>query len=282
MRIWIFSDLHRRAYARPWTPAAIPDADVAVVAGDVGEGLAETVAWLAAAIRPAMPVVLVPGNHEYYGGTMQSDLAHGRRAAARQGIDLLDNDTVALAGCTLSGCSLWTDYALDGIAGRAAAMDAARAGLNDHRRIAWSRDPRWKPFRPEEALALHVASRRFLERALLERDPPDRRRGPHVVVTHHAPSPGSVAPAYAGHPSTRPSPRTSTRSSPRGGPTCGCTATCTPRSTTASARPASCATRSATRGRTPASTPGSWSSSEPGPPAPSRRLPPTRTTGDHP
>ncbi len=127
MRIWIFSDLHRRAYARPWTPAAIPDADVAVVAGDVGEGLAETVAWLAAAIRPAMPVVLVPGNHEYYGGTMQSDLAHGRRAAARQGIDLLDNDTVALAGCTLSGCSLWTDYALDGIAGRAAAMDAARA-----------------------------------------------------------------------------------------------------------------------------------------------------------
>lgn len=200
LRIWIFSDLHRRAYARPWTPAAIPDADVAVVAGDVGEGLADTIGWLAATIRPAMPVVLVAGNHEFYGGTRDVDLAHGRRAAARQGIDLLEDDTVALGGCTFSGCSLWTDYALDGIAGRAAAMDAARAGLNDHRRIAWSRDPRWKPFRPEEALALHVASRRFLERALLECDPPDRRRGPHVVVTHHAPSPGSVAPPYAGHP----------------------------------------------------------------------------------
>lgn len=200
LRIWTFSDLHRRAYARPWTPAAIPDADVAVVAGDVGEGLADTVGWLAATIRPAMPVVLVAGNHEFYGGTRNVDLAHGRRAAARQGIDLLENDTVALGGCTFSGCSLWTDYALDGIAGRAAAMDAARTGLSDHSRIAWERDPRLKPFRPEEALALHVASRHFLERALLERDPPDRRRGPHVVVTHHAPSPGSVAPAYAGHP----------------------------------------------------------------------------------
>ena len=199
LRIWTFSDLHRRAHARPWTPAAIPDADVAVVAGDVGEGLADTIAWLAAAIRPAMPVVLVPGNHEYYGGAIDAELAHGRRAAARQGIDLLENDTVTLGGCTFSGCSLWTDYALDGLPARAAAMDAARMGLMDHRLIAWSHQPRFRPFRPEEALALHHASRRFLERALLERDPHPRRRGPHVVVTHHAPSAGSVAPAYAGH-----------------------------------------------------------------------------------
>ena len=79
-------------------------------------------------------------------------------------------------------------------------MDAARAGLMDHRLVAWSREPRFRPFRPEEALGLHHASRRFLERALLERDPPAVRGRPHVVVTHHAPSPGSVAPAYAGHP----------------------------------------------------------------------------------
>lgn len=199
MRIWIFSDLHRDAAASPWTPAAIPNADVAVVAGDVGEGLADTVSWLAATIRPAMPVVLTPGNHEFYGGAMDKELALGRRAAARLGIELLDNDAVTLGGCTFSGCSLWTDYALGGIATRAAAMDDARIGLNDHRRIAWSHDPRWRPFRPEEALALHMASRRFLERALLETDPPLTRRGPHVVVTHHAPSPSSVAPAYAGH-----------------------------------------------------------------------------------
>ncbi|WP_238248883.1 metallophosphoesterase [Methylobacterium persicinum] len=200
LRIWTFSDLHRRTYARPWTPAAIPDADVAVVAGDVGEGLADTVAWLAATIRPAMPVVLVPGNHEFYRGAIDAELAHGRRAAARQGIDLLENDTVALGGCTFSGCTLWTDYALNGVPGRAAAMDAARIGLTDHRLVARSYEPRFKPFRPEDALALHHASRRFLERALLERDPHPGRCRPHVVITHHAPSAGSVAPAYAGHP----------------------------------------------------------------------------------
>ena len=46
MKIWIFSDTHRDISRRPWTPVAIPDADVAVVAGDIGHGLADSVSWL--------------------------------------------------------------------------------------------------------------------------------------------------------------------------------------------------------------------------------------------
>ncbi|WP_345821823.1 metallophosphoesterase [Methylobacterium fujisawaense] len=200
MRIWIFSDLHRDLSRAPWTPGHIPDADVAVVAGDVGQGLARTVLWLAEAIRPLMPVVVVPGNHEYYSAAMDEERVLGRRAAERHGVTLLDDDTVEVGGVAFSGGTLWTDYAIDGAGGRRRAMAVAQAGLNDHRCIAKTRNPGWQTFRPADAAALHAVTRGFLERALLERDPPDARARPHVVVTHHAPARGSLDPSYAGSP----------------------------------------------------------------------------------
>lgn len=203
MRAWIFSDLHRDVGA-PWRPPRIPAADVAIVAGDVGGDLAEAVDWLAAAIRPYMPVVLVAGNHEFYRRTYAEELARGREAATERGIHLLENDTVTFGDVAVSGCTLWTDYDLDGPELRAASMRDARSGLNDHRLIRWATRPRWLRFRPEEALALHVRSRAFLAGALARL--PATPGNPHVVVTHHAPSALSVAerfrdgplnPAYA-------------------------------------------------------------------------------------
>lgn len=38
MRLWILSDLHIDV-GKPWEPPAIPQADIAVVAGDVREGI---------------------------------------------------------------------------------------------------------------------------------------------------------------------------------------------------------------------------------------------------
>ncbi|KAB7783906.1 metallophosphoesterase [Methylorubrum populi] len=198
MRLWLFSDLHRDAASTPWTPERIPEADVAVVAGDVGPGLARTVSWLAATVRPAMPVVLVPGSHEYHGTVMDEERALGRAAAVREGIVLLDEAVATVAGCTFSGCTLWTDYALDGVASRFAAMSVARRSLDDHRRIAATRHSARK-FQPEDAHALHGKSRDFLRWSLLDLDTPAARSRPHVVVTHHAPSPASVSPSYSGN-----------------------------------------------------------------------------------
>ena len=178
MRIWIFSDLHRDLSGAPWTPGHIPEADVAVVAGDVGQGLADTILWLGQAIRPIMPVVVVPGNHEFYGSAVDEERALGRRAAERHGVTLLDDDTVEIGGVAFSGGTLWTDYGIDGAGNRRRAMAAAQAGLNDHRCIATTRNPGWRTFRPGDAAALHAASRAFLERALLEVDPPGTRARP--------------------------------------------------------------------------------------------------------
>ena len=109
MRIWTFSDLHRDLSRAPWAPAHIPDADVAVVAGDVGQGLADTVLWLGQTIRPLMPVLVVAGNHEFYGSAVDEERALGRRAAERHGVTLLDDDTVEIGGVAFSGGTLWTD-----------------------------------------------------------------------------------------------------------------------------------------------------------------------------
>ncbi|GJE43379.1 metallophosphoesterase [Methylobacterium soli] len=199
MRCWIFSDLHRDV-GLPWTPSSIPVADVAIVAGDVGEGLVDSIGWLAAVVRPHMRVVFTAGNHEFYHTANDDELRLGRAAARNLGIDFLENDTVEIDGVSFFGCTLWTDYSLDGEDLVRASMEEARRGINDHRRIAWTHKPAWQRFRPEDALALHRASRGFLEAGLAASACPDGTPRARIVVTHHAPSARSVAPKYRDKP----------------------------------------------------------------------------------
>jgi predicted phosphodiesterase len=168
MRLWILSDLHRDMGV-PWTPEAIPEADVAVVAGDVGEGIETSLDWLARTIRPHMRVVFVAGNHEYYRSCRPDALAAGRIAAARSGVDFLEDEATWIGDVAFAGCTLWTDYRLDGDGRVASSMDDARRMLADHRRIDRARRPAAMPFRPEDAAAVHRASRARLESLALDR-----------------------------------------------------------------------------------------------------------------
>jgi Icc-related predicted phosphoesterase len=186
LRIWPISDLHLTR-GEGWSAGQIPQADVAVVAGDVREGVVAAVEWLALQIRPHMPVVFVPGNHEFYGTMHDHALQRGKQAAAFADIHLLDGDQVVIGDVRFVGATLWTDYLLFGDPFRWASMQAARTGLNDHRRIGWSKDP-WLRFRPDEAAVLHHRARLKIESHLVQHHP-----GPTVVVTHHAPHPQSIS-----------------------------------------------------------------------------------------
>lgn len=197
MRLWILSDLHR-GFAVPWTPPAIPEADVAVVAGDVGEGVETSLAWLAREIRPHMRVVFVAGNHEFYRGCLNDEVARGRAAAARLGIDFLEDEVTWIGDVAFAGCTLWTDYGLDGDDHLASSMADARRMLNDHRLIDRARKPRREPFLPEDAAAIHRANRIRLEALADERAWTQARA--RVVVSHHAPAAASLDPAFAGKP----------------------------------------------------------------------------------
>ncbi len=190
MKLQIFSDLHLDVFApKPITVAG--DIDAVIVAGDTCEGAVEAFEALRNIVPLAIPIVMVMGNHEFYGRVLPDELALAQAAAPAFNITLLDDDTAVIGGVRFVGATLWTDYRLFGETNAALAMDAARHGLNDHRSIMAQARPA-RHFHPGQALSLHEQSRIYLRAVLANPFP-----GPSVVVTHHAPHPGSVHPRFS-------------------------------------------------------------------------------------
>ncbi len=186
MKLHILNDLHIEF--EDFEPAET-DADVLVLAGDIGVGM-EGLRW--AAVRFSdRPVIYVPGNHEFY----HQDIAliDELKAQAPDHIHVLSDDQVIIGGVRFLGSILWTDFTLFGEADKFFAMQQARQQMTDFS-IIQNGDRR---FTPEDAIQLHTASRNWLKERLSE--PFD---GKTVVVTHHAPSSQSVHPRYANDPLT--------------------------------------------------------------------------------
>ena len=106
-RLHILSDLHlgSGAMTHPRT-----DADVVVLAGDIARPR-EAVAW---ALGFAQPVLYVPGNHEFYGGSLDGTLAELRALAAGTHVHVLADDELVVEGVRFLGATLWTDFDLFG------------------------------------------------------------------------------------------------------------------------------------------------------------------------
>ena len=185
MNLNILSDLHLSR-----APLALPenDAEVVVLAGDIARPR-EAVAW---ASGFAVPVVYVPGNHEFYGGNLLGTVAALKQQCAGTNIHVLDNDGVTINGVRFLGTTLWTDFRLFGEGEeRPAAMLAAQRFMRDFSRIRVGNSPD-APFTPADSAALFNANAGWLQRKLAE-----PHAGPTVVVTHHAPSRKSIHPRFA-------------------------------------------------------------------------------------
>ncbi|MBP2460466.1 MULTISPECIES: metallophosphoesterase [unclassified Rhizobium] len=185
MRAWIFSDLHIETNPE-FKLAKIPDADVCICAGDVLDGgVIASILWLAEFVAPHMPVVFVPGNHEYYRSSIKEGLTAGYKLAeAYDNLFMLDGDSVVLGGYRFIGATLWTNFDLHDEP--RLAMAIAKDELNDYRRIKLSKTP-FKRFSPQESLHLHC-------RAAIDIDNVYRSQPilPTVIISHHAPSLMSV------------------------------------------------------------------------------------------
>ncbi|PZQ14430.1 MAG: metallophosphoesterase [Ancylobacter novellus] len=184
-RLWVLSDLHLES--RAMEPTAIPDADVCVVAGDVAGRPRAAVRWLSLHVGHRMPIVYVPGNHEFWGAGSMEHASLGGLLASRRGgrVHMLEDDLRVIAGVRFVGATLWTDYAL---------YAPPHEGKNRDEAVAWA--IRWAEgtspdamngLKPLDLRARHKRSRAFIAAALAT--PHD---GPTVVVTHHAPHPESV------------------------------------------------------------------------------------------
>jgi predicted phosphohydrolase len=181
MKLLILNDLHIEF--EDFVPPAT-DADVVILAGDIGVGM-EGLRW-AEARFPGKPVIYVPGNHEFYHHDIA--LIDELKSEAPDHIHVLNDDQVIINGIRFLGSILWTDFALFGEADKFFAMQAARQGMTDFSII----QDHGQRFTPEDAIRLHTASRDWL--AVMLAEPFD---GKTVVVTHHSPSSHLLTPAFA-------------------------------------------------------------------------------------
>lgn len=195
VRLLVYSDLHLE-FARFEVPAGLAY-DVAILAGDIAAPGGAAVRWAQRADTFGhRPVILVPGNHEFYGSVRDAELERMRALARDSNVHLLDGDAVVIHGVRFLGATLWTDFDLDvgqGLA-RRQAMHHARRGLHDFAGAILDGAAR-QPFSPGRARALHQRSRRWLLGQLAR-----HFAGPTVVVTHHAPGRRSLDPRFAGSP----------------------------------------------------------------------------------
>jgi predicted phosphodiesterase len=188
MRIQIASDLHLEhlEWRFPAYRGVEPtDAEVLVLAGDIAHGaraLELFAGW-------PCPVVYVPGNHEYYGSSLaQVGAELAEKARAFPNIHVLAPGVRAIGGIRFIGCTLWTDYELFGEKSRELAMAACAVNLPDHTVIKLEGE---HAFTPAVARELHRQQRQWLCSQLAR-----PFAGKTVVVTHHAPAPGSLHPMY--------------------------------------------------------------------------------------
>ncbi len=186
MKVRVLSDLHLEFAG--WRPPP-GNEDVVVQAGDIHEGRAG-IAWARKYFRDR-PICYVPGNHEYYGRDLDELRKGLRESALTHGVHLLDGDEVIIDGVRFLGATLWTDFEISGSDPGTVerSMRKCQKGMADFRVIR-----RWVgSLRPEDTREIHHAGVAWLERRLAAEFP-----GPTVVVTHHAPSPRSVARQFAG------------------------------------------------------------------------------------
>lgn len=178
MNVQIMSDLHLDTGSEG-VPPLTAGVDLVAVAGDTCEGVVKAVETLRVGY-PDVDIVMVTGNHEYYGYVWHEELEAGRERARELGVHLLECESAFFGRLRVLGATFWTDYSLFGPGLQQAAMRAAYDQMRDHKRIRWNREP-WMRFRPQEALSLHRRSRNFFEAELAR--PHD---GPTFLLAHHA------------------------------------------------------------------------------------------------
>lgn len=194
MKLQLLSDLHLETEA--FDPEPAPEAELLVLAGDIDAtwvGLERFAGW-------PVPVLFVPGNHEFDGRAYEDVLPALRERCAGLGIQLLHREVTVVTAADgrrvrFVGVVRWSDFDLFGAAQRERAQRAAGYFL---RLMGATREGR--PLDADGVRAEGLACRAWLE-AELSRSP----RGlwdKTVVVTHFAPSLRSADPRYGPQPGT--------------------------------------------------------------------------------
>jgi len=167
--------------------------DLVLLAGDIGRTTAGIRLAGELADHHNVDVVVVAGNHEFYGDDYGKTLAQLRSDGSRhERVRFLENSSFETCyrdeAVRILGCTLWSDFTLNGP--ELAAMHAAAADIviPDFRHIRFG----GRRFTPDDVKELFKQSTEYLRSSLEQ--PFD---GKTVVVTHFAPHPVAIHPVFA-------------------------------------------------------------------------------------
>lgn len=131
-------------------------------------------------------VVVVAGNHEFYGGKWEQTL-HTLRLEYGQydNIHFLERDCVTINGVTFVGGTLWTD--MNNFC--PLTLHDTKLFMNDFSQIV-DETRGYSKLKPATTVQRHIQTKQYITYVARETS------GPVVVVGHHAPSFLSIAPQY--------------------------------------------------------------------------------------
>jgi 3',5'-cyclic AMP phosphodiesterase CpdA len=195
MSILVVADLHLDMWlAEGRDPFAdlpgglLRDLEALIVAGDLSNKpkvrWPRMLAHLARYIAPGR-IHVMPGNHDYYDHVLDGD-ARLAQICAAAGTNFVQQGEIRSGALRVLCCTLWTDFTLSGDVD--GAMRAAQARMNDYRHIRLAGQG-YRRIRPSDTVQVHAAHRAWLEERLSKPHP-----GRTLVVSHHAPHPGLLAP----------------------------------------------------------------------------------------
>lgn len=202
MKIRIMSDLHLEFADMTIEGHEDDQHTILVLAGDIGlvhkpSNLKERfLPFLARCAAQFRYVVMVVGNHEHYGGSFHRTVSDLKKAIEEAGIPrvvVLEKETFVVDGVAFIGSTLWTNCE-----GFSPYAQFYWANMTDFRVIRTGPNttlPYDRKFRAEDAWVAWQKSRDYLFKAMKDQNEIGNKI---VVITHHAPSPQSIAPQYAG------------------------------------------------------------------------------------
>lgn len=185
MRIFLASDLHTEFGNKP--PRMPIHVDVIVLAGDIATSVKSIQVAQFYRDMCRVPVVLVAGNHEFYGGDFNKTLSALRAAAQPlQDIYFLEMDSVVIQGVRFLGATLWTTFSSSHYAPEYV-MEQSQHYIADFTDIGHGRER----LHPRDVAIYNALTGLWLEQELAK--PFD---GKTVVVSHFAPHHAAAHPAF--------------------------------------------------------------------------------------
>jgi predicted phosphodiesterase len=192
MQVQVLSDLHIEV--KPFTIKVNLAAEVLVLAGDIlslGHKCTKLYKLESLIRNVNIPIVMITGNHEYYGFGKISDTNEGIKSLEKKfpHFHFLDNESWIYKDVEFIGSTLWSNF--DICDDKKTFLMNLQFCINDFNQIL--SDSGAGRITPNEVVDLNIKARKFIDSAVRVKNGKKK-----CVVTHFVPNKESIDPQYLG------------------------------------------------------------------------------------